>query len=1507
MSSLPTPLRRQLERAAREARNLAVAGARKALEALAVHEPDPYRHMDEAQRTHRRKLRAQAKQLGDGESQTRRGAYAIEHLVEKLAYDQWHRLLFARFLLENDLLISPEHGVSVSLDDCEELGPSLGLKDAWAVAARFAAVELPEIFRADDPAGGVELPLEDRQGLIQLVTGLPVEVFTATDSLGWCYQFWQAERKDQVNAAGNKIGADELPAVTQLFTEDYMVDFLLDNTLGAWWAGKVLAEDPALADTAQSEDQLRQAVALPGCPWRYLRFVTRPSRSGEVARPSRSGEVARPSRSGEVARPSRSGEVAGSSRSGEVARPSRSGKVTRPSRSGEVARPSRSGFAEEPDRDGLATLASLAIYSGENLPHWICDHAVYHVSFRLADSVPLSKREEWLREREHIAANAKRDNRALTAEEEDRIGFLYSERIEQFLDSGHGECLLKQPEIAELVAGAVQHFEGQRYTLYSWCVMPNHVHVIVEPLPGHDLSKIIHSWKSFTAHEINKRLRRTGDVWQHDAYNHIIRSEKEYRFQIAYVWENPDKAGLPDWKWRWVVTRPSRSGEVARPSRSGEVTRPSRSGEVTRPSRSGFDEDPDRDGLATTGTFGGWPRTAKELKCLDPCMGSGHFVVAMFERLVALRLAEEELDEAAAVAAVIRDNLFGLEIDPRCTQIAAFNLALAAWRRVGHCRLPAMNLACSGLAPNSPESDWLAIVGDDEMLQRGMERLYRLFQNAPVLGSLIDPRAGEGDLLEAGFHELQPLLERALARESQDDSAHEMAVTARGVAKAAEILAGQFMLVATNVPYLGRGKQDEVLKVYCERVHPEAKADLATCFVERSLNFCQRGGSTALVTPQNWLFLGTYKKLRQRLLEEVQWDTVARLGPRAFETIGGEVVNVALLGFTSRMQTRSHEFAAFDVAVETDPDAKAKQLLEGNLRRIEQHEQLRNPDARIVIGETVRGTLLNEYADSYWGLGTGDFPRFGRSFWEFWTLTQAWSPVQSTIDEACEFGGCELVVLWEQGRGTLMRLAEELRQIKGNSGIRPTRGAEAWGKRGICVSLMCELLVTRYEGHIFDGNCAAVIPKDIAYLPAVWAFCSSPEFSQAVRAIDQKVNVTNHTLLKVPFDLVHWQKVAAEKYPNGLPKPFSSDPTQWLFDGSVTRPSRSGEVTRPSRSGEVTRPSRSGFEEDPDRDGLATNRSGFAEDPDRDGLATNRSGFEEDPDRDGLATPGLATLNVAVARLLGYQWPRQTGSSFPDCPALDPDGLETLADEDGIVPISPAKGEAAAAERLRELLARAFGADWSAARLEELLAQAGYAGASLEDWLRNGFFEQHCKLFHHRPFIWHLWDGHKSGFSVLVNYHKLTQANLEKLTYSYLGDWMRRQQAAVEAGEAGSDAKLQAAKQLQATLKLILEGEPPYDLFVRWKPLSQQAIGWQPDLNDGVRMNIRPFMLAPDVGKKGAGILRTKPNIKWEKDRGKEPVRDQAEFPWFYVGNVFTGDRVNDVHLTKQQKERSAS
>jgi len=133
---------------------------------------------------------------------------------------------------------------------------------------------------------------------------------------------------------------------------------------------------------------------------------------------------------------------------------------------------------------------------------------------------------------------------------------------------------------------------------------------------------------------------------------------------------------------------------------------------------------------------------------------------------------------------------------------------------------------------------------------------------------------------------------------------------------------------------------------------------------------------------------------------------------------------------------------------------------------------------------------------------------------------------------------------------------------------------------------------------------------------------------------------------------------------------------------------------------------------------------------------------------------------------------------------------------------------------------------------------------------------------------------------------------LEKLTYDYLGDWINRQKDGVKQGTGGAEDRLTAALELEKRLKAILEGEPPFDIFVRWKPIEQQPLGWEPDINDGVRLNIRPF-LADDIpgGKKGAGILRWKPNINWEKDRGK----DVASAPWFSLGPKYgghAGDRI---------------
>jgi hypothetical protein len=388
--------------------------------------------------------------LGD-KRDSRRGDQAITHLKQAVAYEHWHRMLFARFLAENDLLLPPEHGVALSLGEVKEL--ALNQQRDWIdLAADFAQqMLLSAVFRPDDPALRVPLPLEKRMELEAKLNSLPRELFLANDSLGWVYQFWQKDAKEEVNRSGVKIGADELAPVTQLFTDDYMVLFLLHNTLGAWWTSKRKAEhkDPI----------------LPGYQWTYLRL--------------------------------------------------------------------------------------------------------------------------------------------------------------------------------------------------------------------------------------------------------------------------------------------------------------------------------NQDGVPAAGSFDHWPKNAREITLIDPSMGSGHFLTFALPILVGFRMEEEGLTREQAVEAVIRDNLFGLEIDNRCTQIAAFNLALTAWRMVGYRLLPKLNLACAGLGINAKEEDWISLAGDDSLLRETMRELYQLFSRGPVLGSLINPHKAGTQLFTARFDRARPLLENALAQEHQDFNIGELAVTARGLIEAA--------------------------------------------------------------------------------------------------------------------------------------------------------------------------------------------------------------------------------------------------------------------------------------------------------------------------------------------------------------------------------------------------------------------------------------------------------------------------------------------------------------------------------------------------------------------------------------------------------------------------------------------------------------------------------------------------------------------------------------------------
>jgi 5-methyltetrahydrofolate--homocysteine methyltransferase len=189
-----------------------------------------------------------------------------------------------------------------------------------------------------------------------------------------------------------------------------------------------------------------------------------------------------------------------------------------------------------------------------SLPHWTQDGSTYAITFRLNNSIPLNVQHLYVEEKQRLqlvlenAQALKQSNVVLSTKI--AIQELYSTHIEKILDQGNGEAWMNQPEIAQIVADSITHFDGERYDLAAWCVMPNHVHALIKPLGEHKLSDILQSIKSFSAKAANKALGREGPFWQAESYDHLIRDEDDFWNQFHYIKNNPTKAGLLNWQWQ---------------------------------------------------------------------------------------------------------------------------------------------------------------------------------------------------------------------------------------------------------------------------------------------------------------------------------------------------------------------------------------------------------------------------------------------------------------------------------------------------------------------------------------------------------------------------------------------------------------------------------------------------------------------------------------------------------------------------------------------------------------------------------------------------------------------------------------------------------------------------------------------------------------------------------------------------------------------------------------------
>jgi type I restriction enzyme R subunit len=196
--------------------------------------------------------------------------------------------------------------------------------------------------------------------------------------------------------------------------------------------------------------------------------------------------------------------------------------------------------------------AQVRVTSG-NPPHWYQPGVTYFITFRTEDSIPAEvanswylRRADWLRRRgiDPLAYDWQARMRALPETEQHQFHIAFSREFLEYLDKGHGACVLRRPDLARIVAESPHHFDGRRYHLGDFVVMPNHVHLLACLLGNTDLQEQCYSWKKFAATAINRALGRAGRFWQEESFDHLVRSPEQFDYFRAYIAENPQRAGL---------------------------------------------------------------------------------------------------------------------------------------------------------------------------------------------------------------------------------------------------------------------------------------------------------------------------------------------------------------------------------------------------------------------------------------------------------------------------------------------------------------------------------------------------------------------------------------------------------------------------------------------------------------------------------------------------------------------------------------------------------------------------------------------------------------------------------------------------------------------------------------------------------------------------------------------------------------------------------------------------
>lgn len=877
----------------------------------------------------------------------------------------------------------------------------------------------------------------------------------------------------------------------------------------------------------------------------------------------------------------------------------------------------------------------------------------------------------------------------------------------------------------------------------------------------------------------------------------------------------------------------------------------------------------------------------EDIRIIDPCMGSGHILVYCFDVLMQIYEAQGYTQRDAAQS-ILENNLFGLDIDKRAAQLAYFAVMMKA--RQYDRRILTRGISTNVLAieeSNAINRQHIKYFGthlspaEQSKAKKELGALVDMFEDAKDFGSVLNIRPLDWDLLERCISDCDMNGQMTLDSIGIDDTQ----CLLKKLVRQGQVMARQYDVVSTNPPYMAVSAGSANLNKYVKDNYPDSKTDLFAVFIEKCRDMTKKNGYQAMITMHSWMFLSSYEKLRKKLSHT---DTVnmAHLGARAFEEIGGEVVQTVSFVFR-KTDIVNYQGTYCRLVAANSQDSKEQMFLDGKNRYVAKQKDfdlLPGSPTAYWAGDNLlnafsSGTLLGKLADSKQGLATADNNRFIRLWHELaynaikfdarnedeaFETGKKWFPYNKGGEFRKWYGNNDYVVNWENRGYEIKNFFDD----KGKLRSRP-QNTQYYFRESFSWSLICTSVAAfRYKpyGHIFDvAGMSCFSNRNLLYLMAL---CNTKVAMKVLEIIAPTINFQCGDIANIPVLL---DESARDKVEELVKENISICQNDW----------DSYEVSWDFKCHPLVKLKLSGAYSWGDNPPVMRIESAYKawetfcrgrfdklkeneEELNRIFIKIYGMSNELTPDvNEKDITVRKADLQREIKSLLSYAVGCMFGRYSLDQPGIVFAGdawnstaySSFIPDKDNCIPITDEEYlEDDIVGQFCAWLKKAFGQEALEENLNFIAGALGNKGATSREVIRNyflnDFMTDHLKVYQKRPIYWMFDSGKQNGFKALVYMHRwnadtvgnLRVEYLHKMQHTYEREIVRMQETIDNSRDAREISKATKRKdKLQKQLKETKD----YDTKLAHIALSRIDI----DLDDGVKVNYEKVQTGRDNKK----------------------------------------------------------